>query len=194
MTRPQPGWSRLAVSTAANSERGMSRLIAIGYADETTAMAADQEAHRPARDRSSSQTRSRDRAGQEGNCHMHTRRYAVGTAATFGMFWGFLFGLLFCIPSARSGHRRRDGRADGQAHQDEHRQAVPGPGPGHGPAVHLVPVLDDGEGGPGQGREGDEQVSRHGAEALAVQAGRAGTPGGPCTAVRRPTSSPMSLR
>ena len=77
----------------------MSDLIVIGYPDETTALAAADEARRLARDliiqpdAIAAITRDAD-----GNLHTHTEHHAVGAGATWGMFWGMLFGLLFFIP------------------------------------------------------------------------------------------------
>jgi len=77
----------------------MSTLIAIGYADETTATAAADEAQRLASELiiepDSIAVIRRDR---EGKFHVTTNHHAVGAGATWGMFWGFLFGLLFFIP------------------------------------------------------------------------------------------------
>jgi len=77
----------------------MSDLIVIGYPDETTALAAADEARRLARDliiqpdAIAAITRDAD-----GNMHVHTEHHAVGAGAVWGMFWGMLFGLLFFIP------------------------------------------------------------------------------------------------
>jgi uncharacterized membrane protein len=77
----------------------MSDLIAIGYADETTAEEAADEAGRMARDLiiepDAIAVIVRDR---EGKYHVHTSHHPVGAAASWGMFWGLLFGLLFFIP------------------------------------------------------------------------------------------------
>jgi len=79
----------------------MATLIAIGYPDETTATAAEEEARRLAKDliiqpdAIAAVTRDRD-----GDYHVRTNHRAagVGGGAAWGMFWGFLFGLLFFIP------------------------------------------------------------------------------------------------
>ncbi len=77
----------------------MADLIAIGYADETTADLAADEARRLANDLIIQPdaiaviVRSKD-----GSYHVHTSHHAVGGGAVWGMFWGFLFGLLFFIP------------------------------------------------------------------------------------------------
>ena len=77
----------------------MSDLIAIGYADETTAEEAADEARRMARDLiiepDAIAVIVRD---GEGKYHVHTSHHPVGAGATWGMFWGLLFGLLFFIP------------------------------------------------------------------------------------------------
>jgi uncharacterized membrane protein len=77
----------------------MSDLIAIGYADETTAEEAADEARRMARDLiiepDAIAVIVRD---GEGKYHVHTSHHPVGAAASWGMFWGLLFGLLFFIP------------------------------------------------------------------------------------------------
>ena len=77
----------------------MSDLIAIGYADETTAEEAADEARTMARDLiiepDAIAVIVRD---GEGKYHVHTSHHPVGAAASWGMFWGLLFGLLFFIP------------------------------------------------------------------------------------------------
>jgi uncharacterized membrane protein len=77
----------------------MADLIAIGYPDETTAVAAADEARRLAQDLiiqpDAIAVITRD---GEGRYHVHTSHHAVGGGATWGMFWGLLFGLLFFVP------------------------------------------------------------------------------------------------
>ncbi len=77
----------------------MADLIAIGYPDQATAMAASDEAHRLAKDLiiqpDAIAVIERD---QDGSYHVHTNHHMVGGGAVWGMFWGFLFGLLFFIP------------------------------------------------------------------------------------------------
>jgi uncharacterized membrane protein len=77
----------------------MSTLVAIGYPDETTAMAAAEEARRLAADiviePEAIAVISRD---AEGIFQVSTNHHAVGDGASWGMFWGPLFGLLFFIP------------------------------------------------------------------------------------------------
>ena len=78
----------------------MAELIAIGYADQTTADAAAGEARRLAGDLiiqpDAIAVIVRD---QDGSYHVHTTtHHVVGGGAFWGMFWGFLFGMLFFIP------------------------------------------------------------------------------------------------
>lgn len=77
----------------------MSTLVAIGYPDETTAAAAEQEAHRLARDLiiepEAIAVITRD---ADGRYHVNTSHGAVAGGASWGMFWGLLFGLLFFVP------------------------------------------------------------------------------------------------
>jgi uncharacterized membrane protein len=77
----------------------MSDLIAIGYRDETTALAAQREAERLARDLiiqpDAIAAIVRDR---EGRFKVTTNHHAVAGRASWGMFWGLLFGLLFFVP------------------------------------------------------------------------------------------------
>jgi uncharacterized membrane protein len=74
-------------------------LIAIGYPDETTAIEAEEEAQRLAReliiqpDAIAAIVRTKD-----GKFKVTTNHHPVGEGATYGMFWGFLFGLLFFVP------------------------------------------------------------------------------------------------
>jgi uncharacterized membrane protein len=77
----------------------MAELIAIGYEDETTALEAEKEAQRLARDLivepEAIATIVRD---EEGTFHVTTNHHAVAGGASWGMFWGLLFGLLFFVP------------------------------------------------------------------------------------------------
>jgi len=77
----------------------MSDLIAIGYQDETTALAAMDEVYRLSRELviqpDAVAAIVRD---QEGKFKVTTNHHAVGAGATWGMFWGMLFGLLFFVP------------------------------------------------------------------------------------------------
>ncbi|HYW28690.1 MAG TPA: DUF1269 domain-containing protein [Gaiellales bacterium] len=77
----------------------MAELIAIGYDDETTAIAAAQEAERLAHDLIiQPDAIAAIVRKQDGNYKVITNHHAVGAGATWGMFWGLLFGLLFFIP------------------------------------------------------------------------------------------------
>jgi uncharacterized membrane protein len=77
----------------------MSDLIAIGYPDETTALAAEKEAERLAEeliiqpDAIAAIVHRKD-----GKFKVTTNHHTVGSGATWGMFWGFFFGLLFFVP------------------------------------------------------------------------------------------------
>jgi uncharacterized membrane protein len=77
----------------------MADLIAIGYPDQTTALAAMDEAERLQHelviqaDAVAAIVRN-----QEGKIRVVTNHHAVGAGATWGMFWGMLFGLLFFVP------------------------------------------------------------------------------------------------
>ena len=77
----------------------MADLIAIGYDDTTTAVAAMDEVHRLSADLviqpDAVAAIIRD---QEGKLRTITNQHEVGAGATWGMFWGFLFGLLFFVP------------------------------------------------------------------------------------------------
>jgi uncharacterized membrane protein len=77
----------------------MADLIAISYPDETTALAAMDEAERLQHelviqaDAIAAIVRNR-----EGKIRVVTNHHAVGAGATWGMFWGMLFGMLFFVP------------------------------------------------------------------------------------------------
>jgi uncharacterized membrane protein len=77
----------------------MTTLIAIGYPDEATAVAAEAEARSLARDLiiqpDAIAVVSRD---IDGSFKVNTRHHAVGGGASYGMFWGLLFGMLFFVP------------------------------------------------------------------------------------------------
>jgi len=77
----------------------MADLIAIGYPDTTTAVQAEEEVQRLAKDLviqpDAVAAIIRD---QDGKTKTITNMHAVGAGATWGMFWGFLFGLLFFVP------------------------------------------------------------------------------------------------
>jgi uncharacterized membrane protein len=77
----------------------MPELVAIGYPDETSALAAEKEAQHLADalivqpDAVAAVVRHAD-----GKYQVTTTHHAVGSGATWGMFWGFFFGLLFFVP------------------------------------------------------------------------------------------------
>ena len=77
----------------------MAELIAIGYPDETTALAAEKEAQRLADDliiqpdQIAAIVRHKD-----GKFQVTTNHHEVAGGASWGMFWGFLFGILFFVP------------------------------------------------------------------------------------------------
>jgi uncharacterized membrane protein len=77
----------------------MADLIAIGYPDETTALAAMDEVGRLEQDlviqpdAVAAIVRNR-----EGKLRVTTNHHAVGGGATWGMFWGMLFGMPFFVP------------------------------------------------------------------------------------------------
>jgi len=77
----------------------MADLIAIGYPDETTAIKAEREAQRLAKeliiqpDAIAAIVRDKD-----GKYKVTTNHHAVGTGTVWGMWWGLLFGLLFFVP------------------------------------------------------------------------------------------------
>lgn len=77
----------------------MADLVAIGYPDETTAAAAEQEAERLSRDLiiqpDALAVIVRDK---EGKYHVTTNHHSVAGGAWWGSFWGLLFGLLFFVP------------------------------------------------------------------------------------------------
>lgn len=77
----------------------MPDLIAIGYADTTTALSAMDEVGHLAEDlviqpdAVAAVIRTED-----GKFRTVTNQHEVGAGATWGMFWGFLFGILFFVP------------------------------------------------------------------------------------------------
>jgi uncharacterized membrane protein len=74
-------------------------LVAIGYPDETTALAAMDEVDRLADeliiqpDAVAAIVRNK-----EGKIRVTTNHHVVGEGTTWGLFWGFLFGILFFVP------------------------------------------------------------------------------------------------
>jgi uncharacterized membrane protein len=77
----------------------MAELVAIGYPDETSALAAEKEAQRLADeliiqpDAIAAIVRHAD-----GKYQVTTTHHAVDSGASWGMFWGLFFGLLFFVP------------------------------------------------------------------------------------------------
>src|SRR5689334_20844044 len=77
----------------------MPELVAIGYPDETSALAAEQEAQRLADelivqpDAIAAVVRRRD-----GTYQVVTNHHAVGSGPTWGMFWALFFGLALFVP------------------------------------------------------------------------------------------------
>jgi uncharacterized membrane protein len=77
----------------------MAELVAIGYPDETSALAAEQDAQHLADelviqpDAIAAVVRHAN-----GKYQVTTNHHAVGSGASWGMFWGFFFGLLFFVP------------------------------------------------------------------------------------------------
>jgi uncharacterized membrane protein len=77
----------------------MSDLIAIAYPEETTALAAAEEAERLAEellirpDAIAAIVRSKS-----GTFKVTTNHHDVGAGASWGMLWGLLFGMLFFVP------------------------------------------------------------------------------------------------
>lgn len=77
----------------------MAELIAIAYPDETTALEAEREAQRLAKDLivqpDAIAAIARDRKGR---FKVTTNHLPPGEGASWGMFWSPLFGLLFFVP------------------------------------------------------------------------------------------------
>jgi uncharacterized membrane protein len=77
----------------------MADLIAIGYPDQTTALAAMEETERLQHELViQADAVAAIIRNQEGKIRVVTNHHAVGAGATWGMFWGMLFGMLFFIP------------------------------------------------------------------------------------------------
>jgi uncharacterized membrane protein len=77
----------------------MADLIAIGYPDETTALAAMDETEVLQRDLVlQADAVAAIIRNKEGKLRVVTNHHAVGAGATWGMFWGMLFGMLFFVP------------------------------------------------------------------------------------------------
>jgi uncharacterized membrane protein len=78
---------------------GMADLIAIGYPDETTALAAMDEAEQLQQELIiQADAVAAIIRNKEGKIRVVTNHHAVGAGATWGMFWGMLFGMLFFVP------------------------------------------------------------------------------------------------
>jgi uncharacterized membrane protein len=77
----------------------LSDLIAIGYDDTTTALAAMDEVESLAKDLLiQPDAVAAIVRNEEGKFRTVTNQHLVGGGATWGMFWGFLFGLIFFVP------------------------------------------------------------------------------------------------
>ena len=77
----------------------MADLIAIGYPDETTALAAMDEAERLQKELViQADAVAAIIRNKEGKIRTVTNHHMVGAGATWGMFWGMLFGMLFFVP------------------------------------------------------------------------------------------------
>src|SRR5881394_298653 len=100
-TRPSRGsLTRIRSPTVGRrTETEMADLIAIGYPDETTALAAEKEAEKLAADliieADAIAAIVRDK---DGKFKVTTNHHAVAGGTTWGMWWGLLFGLLFFVP------------------------------------------------------------------------------------------------
>ena len=77
----------------------MPDLIAIGYDDTTTAIAAMEEAEASAADLViQPDAVAAIIRNDDGKFRTVTNQHVVGGGATWGMFWGLLFGILFFVP------------------------------------------------------------------------------------------------
>ena len=77
----------------------MADLVAIGYPDETTALAAMDEVERLAEDLIvEPDAIAAIVRNQAGKIRVTTNHHMVGEGTTWGLFWGFLFGILFFVP------------------------------------------------------------------------------------------------
>ena len=74
-------------------------LIAIGYDDTTTAVAAMEEAERLSQDLVlEPDALAAIIRNESGKFKVITNHHAVGGGTAYGMFWGLLFGMLFFVP------------------------------------------------------------------------------------------------
>jgi uncharacterized membrane protein len=93
------GLDRCTRAVVATKGADVADLVAIGYPDESTAIAAEEEAQRLADDlvlqpdAIAAIVRTKD-----GKFKVTTNHHIVGTGATYGMLWGLLFGVLFFVP------------------------------------------------------------------------------------------------
>jgi uncharacterized membrane protein len=77
----------------------MSKLIAIGYDDTTTALDALDAAEEMAKDLViQPDALAAIIRNEDGRFRTVTNQHAVGAGTTWGMFWGLLFGMLFFVP------------------------------------------------------------------------------------------------
>jgi uncharacterized membrane protein len=77
----------------------MADLIAIGYPDTTTALQAEEEVQKLAKDLViQPDAVAAIIRNEKGHIKTITNHHPTGKGAAWGMFWGFLFGLLFFIP------------------------------------------------------------------------------------------------
>ena len=77
----------------------MADLIAIGYSDTTTALQAEEEVQKLAKDLViQPDSVAAIIRNENGHIKTITNHHPVGKGASWGLFWGFLFGLLFFVP------------------------------------------------------------------------------------------------
>jgi uncharacterized membrane protein len=77
----------------------MADLVAIGYPEETTALAAMDEAERLQHELAiPTDAIAAVIRNKEGKIRVVTNHHAVGGGAGWGMLWGMLFGILFLVP------------------------------------------------------------------------------------------------
>jgi uncharacterized membrane protein len=77
----------------------MADLIAIGFPDETTALEAEEEAQKLAKDLIiEADAIAAIVRTEDGKYKVTTNHHAVAGGTAWGMWWGLLFGLLFFVP------------------------------------------------------------------------------------------------